>query len=98
MTPKRAGWIFVAVYCLVLAAIIAFVFSPYANHMSALLIVVAALPWSWIGHWIAPIWGWDIGTGVGLLLNGVAAYWLGYGCAVTVRRWSASSSGAPSRH
>ena len=41
--PKRLAWIFVGVYCLALALIVAFVYSDYAGHMSGILILCAAL-------------------------------------------------------
>jgi len=84
--PKRVGWMFVGVYCAAVALIVAFVLSPYAGHMSPLLIPAAALPWSGIGYWLHGGSGADIAILPGLVLNAVAAYWLGYGIALAFRR------------
>jgi len=54
--------------------------------MSGLLLMVASLPWSYFGDRIDSGWGLAIGIAAGLVLNGVIAYWLGYGLGVMWRR------------
>ena len=77
VAPARLGGILLAVYLAVVAAIIVFIHTA-GGHMSPLLLSVAALPWSMIGHWLHHGWGLHIGTFVGLAVNGAAAFALGY--------------------
>jgi hypothetical protein len=78
------GWIFLGVYLGVLALIVAFILSPAGGHMSPLLLVMPALPWPVVGHLLlGQGWGLGIGTVVGLPLNGVLAYLIGY----QIGRW-----------
>jgi hypothetical protein len=84
LAPRTVGWIGVGMYVAVVAAIAIFVFSPAASHMSGLLFVFPALPWPLLGHLLlGPNWGLPIGTMVGLPLNGVLAYVIGY----WIQRW-----------
>ncbi len=54
--------------------------------MSGLLLVLPALPWAILGdRLLGQAWGLGIGMVVGLPLNGVLAYWAGYG----IGRWAA---------
>ena len=79
MPPRVMGWIFLGVYLGVLALIVAFIVSPASSDMSGLLLVLPALPWALLGHWLlGQSWGLGIGTLVGLPLNGVLAYLIGY--------------------
>lgn len=93
----RVGWIFVGLYCAAMALLAAFVFRPHAGDMSGILFAYATLPWSYIGNQVSWSWGLGIGALGGAILNGVIAYWLGYGLAALWLRWCPSSSGAPSR-
>ncbi len=78
------GWIFVAIYLAVIGAIVAFILSPAASDMSGLLLALPALPWAVLADWLLGGWGLGIGVLIGLPLNGVLAYWAGYG----IGRWA----------
>jgi len=75
----RTGSIFLGVYLLVVAAIVLFA-ATLGGHMSGLLLVFPALPWSLLGHMLLSYDGLGIGTWVGLALNAVLAFGLGYIC------------------
>ena len=83
LRPRTMGWIFVGIYVAVIAAIVGFIVSPAASDMSGLLLVVPALPWSFLGDRLVDGWGLGIGVLIGLPLNGVLAYFIG--CAIG--RW-----------
>ena len=79
LAPRTMGWIFAGAYVAVIAAIVIFIFSGAASDMSGLLLVFPALPWPVLGQLLAgPNWGFGIGTMIGLPLNGVLAYLIGY--------------------
>jgi hypothetical protein len=48
--------------------------------MSGLLLVFPALPWSLLGHMVLSYDGLGIGTWVGLVVNALLAFGLGYIC------------------
>lgn len=48
------------------------------GDMTSLLICVAAIPWSIIGDLLFGDGGLIVGTGVGLVINGLCAYLVGY--------------------
>lgn len=48
------------------------------GDMTSLLICFAAIPWSIIGNLLFAGGGLIVGTGVGLVINGLCAYLLGY--------------------
>ena len=76
--PARLGTILAGVYLAILAAIGVFIYTA-GGHMSPLLFSVAALPWSLFGHWLhGGGEGMHIGTFLGLALNTVLAFALGY--------------------
>ena len=79
LSPRSLGWVFLGAYVAVIVAIAIFVFSPAASDMSGLLLVIPALPWPVIGQLLAgPNWGFGIGSIIGLPLNGVLLYLIGY--------------------
>jgi hypothetical protein len=75
----RTGFIFLGVYLLVVAAILLFIVT-LGGHMSGLLLVFPALPWSLLGHMVLSYDGLGIGTWVGLVVNALLAFGLGYIC------------------
>ena len=75
----RTGWIFLGVYLLVVAAIGVFA-ATLGGHMSGLLLVFPALPWSLVGNLLFGYNGLGVGTWVGLALNAVLVFGLGYIC------------------
>jgi len=75
----RTGSIFLGVYLLVVAAILVFA-ATIGGHMSPLLLVFPALPWSLLGNLLLASDGLGIGTWVGLALNAVLVFGLGYIC------------------
>jgi hypothetical protein len=77
IAPARLGGILLAVYLAALAAIVIFIVTA-GGHMSPLLLSVAALPWSLLGHWLHRGWGLHLGTLLGLPLNAALAFALGY--------------------
>ena len=85
LKPRTMGWIFAGAYIGVILAIGAFVISPAASDMSGLLLVVPALPWPVMAEALIGGWGFTIGTLIGLPLNGVLAYFIGYAIGRRVR-------------
>jgi hypothetical protein len=75
----RTGFLFLGAYVLANLLIVAFI-STMGGHMSGLLLVFPALPWSLLGNLLLGTSGVGIGTWVGLVLN--AALIFGLGCWV----------------
>ena len=73
----KTGLIFLGGYLLAILLILAFI-STLGGHMSGLLLVFPALPWSLLGNLVFGYAGLGIGTWVGLALNAVLAFGLGY--------------------
>ena len=73
----RTGCVFLGVYLLVIGLIVLFI-ATLGGHMSGLLLVFPALPWPLIGRLVFGNDGLGIGMFVGLPLNAVLAFALGY--------------------
>ena len=68
----------VGAYGVLLALTVIFI-ATASGDMSGLLIVIPALPWPIVAHWIFRDAGLWIGTLLGLPLNGFLAFSIGYG-------------------
>jgi hypothetical protein len=73
----RIGAIFLGAYLLAILLIIVFI-NTAGGHMSGLLLVFPALPWSLLGNLLFGYQGIAYGTWIGLALNAVLAFGLGY--------------------
>jgi hypothetical protein len=73
----RIGAIFLGAYLLGILLIVVFI-NTAGGHMSGLLLVFPALPWSLLGNLLFGYHGIAYGTWVGLVLNAVLAFGLGY--------------------
>ena len=87
----RFGWIFLGAYLAMLALIVLFIVFA-GGHMSGLLLLFPALPWSLIGLWSSRDIGIQIGVCGGLLVNAGLVFVLGLGTARLLHRRGGSEN------
>ena len=73
----RTGAIFLGGYLLGILLIVVFI-NTAGGHMSGLLLIFPALPWSLLGNLLFGYNGLGYGTWIGLALNAALAFGLGY--------------------
>lgn len=73
----KTGMMFAGAYVFVVAMTLLFVVTSEGD-MSGVFIIILALPWSQLGNMLFSHLGVVVGTWLGLVLNAVCVYFLGY--------------------
>jgi hypothetical protein len=81
----KRGLIVLGGYVAVLAAAAVFV-ATSRGDMAGMVFFFIAQPWPLVGFWLFGSGGTDAGMPLGLALNGVIAFGIGYGASRTFRR------------